>query len=603
MNRTHILLKLIVLLGLLSVIVASASPTTAQEPPSEETTPRFDPRFGAVDSFTNTAEANEAGLGWTRVFFRWDVVQPAGSSDWKPTNVPDTFLNAEVEAGREVVAVLIGTPSWVTESRLSTAVPPQELWGDFVFKIATQYKGRIKHWVIWNQPDINDPTSPNYTWAGDVEAYYDLLREAYLKIKAVDPEMQIHVAGLTYTWDRDRGNQQYLERLLDVILADPQAANENFYFDTVSYHLYYDPRQILTVVGDVRRILESRGLGGKAVWINETNAPPSEDFLEPLQAPAAFNITLEEQSAFVVQAFALGLAGGADRIAFNKMRNDTLHPESVEPYGLLRGDNSRRPAFNALKTVTTYFAGTQSTAWQLSGNVYIVTLNREGQTTTVLWNLSTTALDFTMGAIAPQALLVDDQGNQQQIFSANGVYTVSLPGALCSNSSNCFIGGSPRLLIETGDPSQRAAAAPLPEASPTATIVTLPTVTPTHTPLLTVAPPPTITPTPDGNVVAPGVTVSPTAGPDPEISASAPSPAVAADISVAPAALPNPGTGQSDENLSSTQAPTIDTALIPPVTFQTVMTPRRILWLFIIGLVVFMVSYGVQVAIWYRVRR
>jgi len=48
------------------------------------------------------------------VFFRWDVVQPAGAFDWKPTNVPDTFLDAEIAAGREVVAVLIGTPAWAS---------------------------------------------------------------------------------------------------------------------------------------------------------------------------------------------------------------------------------------------------------------------------------------------------------------------------------------------------------------------------------------------------------------------------------------------------------------------------------------------------------
>ena len=42
---------------------------------------------------------------------------------------------------------------------------------------------------------------------------------------------------------------------------------------------------------------------------------------------------------------------------------------------------------------------------------------------------------------------------------------------------------------------------------------------------------------------------------------------------------------------------------IPPVTFSTVMKPNRILWLIIIGLIVFVVSYGIQVVIWYRARR
>ena len=119
--------QILKLVGLLLLITATLSPPSivAQEPPSSDSPP-FDHRFGVVDSFVNTEEANIAGAGWTRVFFRWDVIQPAGSFDWKPTNVPDTYLNAEIAAGREVAAVLIGTPAWATDSATSTAVlmPP-----------------------------------------------------------------------------------------------------------------------------------------------------------------------------------------------------------------------------------------------------------------------------------------------------------------------------------------------------------------------------------------------------------------------------------------------------------------------------------------------
>ena len=67
--------------------------------------------------------------------------------------------------------------------------------------------------------------------------------------------------------------------------------------------------------------------------------PPPRDPLEPLSGLAGVSVTLPEQSAFVIQAFALALAGGAERIAFNKMRNDNPHPELIEPYGLLRADD------------------------------------------------------------------------------------------------------------------------------------------------------------------------------------------------------------------------------------------------------------------------
>ena len=577
---------------LLVALLINPAPAQAQDPTSPETNSPFDPRFGVVDSFVNTAEANAAGVGWTRVFFRWDVVQPGGPSDWKPTNVPDTFLNAETEAGREVVAVLIGTPAWATDSRISTAVPPLEFWGEFVFKIATQYQGRIKHWVIWHQPDITDPASASYTWAGNEEDYYRLVKEAYQKIKSVDPQMQVHLAGLTYTWDRDQGRPQYLARLLDVVLADPQAAAENYYFDTVSYHIYYDPRQIFDILTDVRGILAARGLGSKPIWINETNAPPSEDYLEPLAAPAAPSISLQEQSAFVIQAFAMALVGGAERIAFNKMRNETNHPESVEPYGLLRGDNSRRPAFDAFRTVTTHFANTQTAAWQQVGNVYVVTLDRAGQTTTVVWNTATTPVTVPLPAIAAEAILVDEQGDEQPTAATDGIYNLELPGASCSNGSNCFIGGAPRLLIEVGAPAQRPV---LPAAAPqvTATPLAVPTPSPEPTNRPTAAPPPTLTPLP--TLPAAAATAAPLN--------SAAAQSARGDNAPLPAALPDPGVGQVGDNLAAAQPISPTLTVVPPITFRTVMSPRRILWLFIIGLIVFTVSYGVQVTIWYRFKR
>ena len=79
-KHTYQILKLV---GLLLLITAILSPPliAAQEPPSSDSPPAFDHRFGVADSFVNTEETNIAGAGWTRVFFRWDVIQPAGSFD------------------------------------------------------------------------------------------------------------------------------------------------------------------------------------------------------------------------------------------------------------------------------------------------------------------------------------------------------------------------------------------------------------------------------------------------------------------------------------------------------------------------------------------
>lgn len=431
-----------------------------------------DPRFGIVEAYVNAAAATEAGAGYTRIVLRWDVIQPAGPDDWKPANVPDPFIAAELAAGRQVMAVLIGTPAWaaVNPADGARAVPQMDAWAAFTRRMAEHYRGRIAHWVIWNEPDVWEAGHPGHTWAGDEADYYRLLKTAYLSIKSVDPTMQVALAGLTYFWDWTHGRRQYLDRLLNVIMADPEAAAPGGCFDAVVYHLYFNPRQTPEVLAEARALLARYGLAGKALWVNETNAPPSTDPQEPPWSPARYTITLEEQAAFVIQEFSLAFAAGASRVQFYKLRNTADHPESIEPYGLLRADDSPRPAFAAYRVLTTYLAGFRSARRERQGDVEAVTFDRGEGTVTVLWTWGTRPVRVAVAAIAAGGELVDERGGARPIAAAGGVYAVDLPAATCSNRAACIIGGAPRLLVERGSAAGRAAfvALPRPAVAPPA---------------------------------------------------------------------------------------------------------------------------------------
>jgi hypothetical protein len=71
--------------------------------------------------------------------------------------------------------------------------------------------------------------------------------------------------------------------------------------------------------------------------------------------------------------------------------------------------------------------------------------------------------------------------------------------------------------------------------------------------------------------------------------------------------LPDPDTDPSadaeDGAPSSDGEVDVTPTIIPPVTVATVLRPSRLLWLFIIGLVIFTITYGVQIVIWYRLKR
>ncbi len=324
------------------------------------------------------------------------------------------------------------------------------------------------------------------------------------------------------------------------LLLTPQHVSTAIYFDAVVYHLYFNPRQTPQVISAAKGLLAAHAIGGKEIWINETNAPPSADPQEPPWAKARFGVSLPEQSAFVIQEFALAFASGAARVELYKLRNSHDHPESIEPFGLVRGDGSRRPAFAAYRTLVAHVSGFHSARLEVSGPLYAVTFDRGQTTTTILWTTGRSAVNVPVLAIAPRAQLVDETGQARELVARGGAYEIALPGATCS-SGDCFIGGAPRLLLEEGNAGGRLAlqAAIAPTASPTSPAATR-TSTPVSTPstatprastspaatravptrpaaTATLAPSPTASPSP---TATPSPTASPSSVPLPPATAS-----------------------------------------------------------------------------------
>ncbi len=442
-------------------------PTAAQQP-----TP--DPRFGLVQTFDDFEAAAESGAGFTRIKLYWDIIQPNGPDDWMPSNVPDPLVETDLAAGREVIGLIVRTPAWAgnphhpgndPQHPSAKDVPDMAAWGRFVRRLAEQYQGRIDRWIIWNEPDVWNPEHPGSTWNGTEEDYVELLKTAYFNIKAVDPSMKVYLTGLTYWWDDEYDREQYLVRLLNIITKDPEAAKHGFYFDGVIYHLYYKPHQIYDVLSEIRQTLDNYGLQDKTIWLNETNAPPSSDPQEPPQREPRFKASLEEQASFMIQVHATAFAAGAERIQVYKLFNSAEHPEDVQPFGLLRGDKSRRPAFVAYQLVTTYLAGFKNVNLFEHGDVTMVVFERAHDTVTVVWNRAGTPRHVAINAITDEARLIDQTGAEQRFVANRGQYTLDLPPATCSGGA-CFIGGPTYLIVEQGSPDQRQPLQVRPTATP-----------------------------------------------------------------------------------------------------------------------------------------
>jgi hypothetical protein len=432
--------------------------------------PTHDPRFGVIESFESPTDADGLNAGWTRVIFQWARVQEGGLDSWTP-KVTDEQIEADLAAGREVVGLLIGIPDWARdENRLPKGLwlaydDPANTWANYVREVVTRYRGRISHWIIWNEPDIRE-TEIAHTWDGSVADFAQLLRVAYLTAKESNPDAVIHLSAFTYWADVYGGTEQYMARLLDEIMADPAAADHNHYFDIATAHLYFQPVQVYDLLSFFTGILRDRGLD-HPIWLAETNAPPRDDPEWPV--PDYFlSVTLEEQAAFIPQALASAMAAGAERIAIYKLRdNEEDRFANPEPFGLVRMDGSHRPAYDTYRLAIAQLSGMTGVERERWDSVGQIRVDQAGKSTTVLFSRLPSQQQVQVEARADSAVLVDMYGASQPVSPVNGYFDIALPAASCSQSIGdfCMIGGLTYYLVQEE------------AAPPTAT--TMPSFTPT----------------------------------------------------------------------------------------------------------------------------
>jgi hypothetical protein len=407
------------------------------------------PRFGLTEAFWAPDEAVELEAGWERILFYWRELQPTGPDDWNTLHVREEWLAQANAQGRTVVGLLKNTAPWASKNGSEAGLPkglylpvddPNNLWANFLRKVASYYGERnVHHWIIWNEPEI-DPDVYGYEFGGGVKDYIQLLKVAYIVINEIDPDAVIHLAGVTWWHDRT-----FLERLINVIGLDPEAKEYNYFFDVISLHIYFRPESVRFILEQVGEIQDKHGLN-KPVWINETNAPPNKDPLWPIKRPS-FPVTLEQQAWYIVQAYALGFAFGAERIAVYNLVDIQL-PEGGESFGLLRPDHSRRPAFDAYKSAVNYMGGFTDVAMDETNEYYIISFEQPSKVTRVMWARTEQTATLKLPALARSGKLASYKHDLRWREPENGYYNLELEPANCR--AECIIGGPPLYLVEEG---------------------------------------------------------------------------------------------------------------------------------------------------------
>jgi hypothetical protein len=143
----------------------------------------------------------DAGLTWVKQQFAWRDIEGAGKGKFIWDNA-DQAVNLSNAKGIDILARVDNSPDWAAPGCFSAAKKTMgpakntQDWLDFLTAFVTRYKGRIRAYEIWNEPNLarewcSKPPSPS--------AYAALLKASYDKIKSIDPNAMVVSAGLTPT--------------------------------------------------------------------------------------------------------------------------------------------------------------------------------------------------------------------------------------------------------------------------------------------------------------------------------------------------------------------------------------------------------------------
>ena len=280
-------LALILIIGFLPTfptLTAIPTQTPTPTPLSYNKTP-LNPKIGLHTRLTDEPSEEsinkefrmlrEMGGSWAVEFFPWAYIQSSDRDryDWAHA---DLVVDAARANGITLIARLDGVPDWARPSDKTWRYLDRERYGDFgnfVHAFVSRYKGRVKHYIIWNEPNLAAEWGQR---SPDPQGYVELLKVAYARAKEADPNCIVLMAGLAPTLERE-GSPVAMNDL--IYLRRAYEAGAATYFDALAVHSYGlkapaneppDPGKVnFRRVEEARKVMVEQGDGAKAVYVTE----------------------------------------------------------------------------------------------------------------------------------------------------------------------------------------------------------------------------------------------------------------------------------------------------------------------------------------------
>ncbi|WP_294480084.1 beta-galactosidase [uncultured Victivallis sp.] len=213
----------------------------------------------------------------------------------------------------------------------SRAKPELEAWKRYVETTVKHFKGRIRIWEVWNEPDL-------YAFSHfGVEDYLDLAKAASETVRRTDPELIVFSAGFAGLGDHPGRRDPEFQF---------KAMRDGWrFFDVHAYHGHANYATYARQIDE--RLLPLRKKAGVGIpwYANET-------------AVSAIGGTEREQAAALFKKLLFSWSRGAIGYNWYDLRNDGFAPNDPEyHFGLLTNDFQAKPVLSVYHMLARWFRG------------------------------------------------------------------------------------------------------------------------------------------------------------------------------------------------------------------------------------------------------
>ncbi|MGI5869615.1 MAG: hypothetical protein ACOX9C_09270 [Kiritimatiellia bacterium] len=292
--------------------------------------------------------AAAAGATVMRLSDAWARIEPKpGEWHWE---TQDRLVALAAKHGIETQPILGFSPSHAISPARRTAqaeayknrqadawqislfgAPEEAPWRRYVAAMANRYKGKIRLYEVWNEPDLG-------FWRGTTDEYLLILRAACEELRRADPSARLLTGGFATVLEHQGRMKNY--NLQERVLAE---ASDSFDIHAFHQHGAFSEFQC-AVDGELQRI-RARMTHPRPLYFNET-------------AISSACIGERSQATTLVKKIAFAMSRGAIGYTWYDLRNDGEDPLDMEHnYGLVTARFRPKAAFAAYAEIVRRLQG------------------------------------------------------------------------------------------------------------------------------------------------------------------------------------------------------------------------------------------------------